>query len=105
MDGRSCAIVGGAGHIGRAAGSALAELGARVLLVDVDGARAEAAARALGEDFGVECAALALDVSDARAASEVPAEALRRFGRLDVVVHSAALVGSSPLPGWSCAFE
>jgi NAD(P)-dependent dehydrogenase (short-subunit alcohol dehydrogenase family) len=102
---RACAIAGGAGHIGRAAAAALAELGARVLVIDTDAAGAETVARSCSAEFAVDCAALTLDVSDAEAAHEVAAQALRRFGRLDVLVHSAALVGSSELAGWTCEFS
>lgn len=93
LSGRVAVITGGQGHIGRAAAEALAELGAAVVLVDM----ADGPARA---DLS-----LTVDLEDEAAARGVPAAVLERFGGLDILVHSAALVGTSALTGWTTPVE
>jgi NAD(P)-dependent dehydrogenase (short-subunit alcohol dehydrogenase family) len=105
MTGRVAAVAGGAGHVGSAVADALAELGAAVVVVDLDGPAADARAGALRAAFGVDAQALAVDLADEEAARGVAAFVRARCGRLDVLVNAAALVGTSPLEGWSVPFE
>jgi NAD(P)-dependent dehydrogenase (short-subunit alcohol dehydrogenase family) len=93
------ALVTGAGRLGRVACEALVELGAAVVVADVDGAAAEGVAREVGGE------PVAGDVADEEEAGRLVAESLRRAGSLDVLVHTAALVGTSELEGWAEPFE
>lgn len=94
LEGRGALVTGGAGHIGRAAVDALLELGARVVVMDL--ARAEDTANA---DF------VACDLTDVAATRQAVAEAASRLGNLDIVVHSAAFVGTTKFPGWGVPFD
>ncbi len=85
LDGRVALITGGAKGIGRETAKGLASRGATVVIADIDGAAAEAAATALG-GYG-----LAADVTDAARMREVVAEIVARSGRLDVVVANAGI--------------
>lgn len=87
---RVAIITGGAGGIGRAIGARLHAEGARVLLADLDGARAQQAAAEISPD---NAAGAACDVSDEAAVERACDEALQRWGRLDVVVNNAGLMG------------
>ena len=80
------AVITGAGHgIGKAIAAALATAGASVIVADVDGASAEAAAREMGGEGRV------LDVSDSTAVDAFFAETARRHGRLDILVNNAGV--------------
>jgi NAD(P)-dependent dehydrogenase (short-subunit alcohol dehydrogenase family) len=84
-DGLVAAITGGAQGIGLAAGRLLVEMGARVVLMDLDAAAAVAAAAGIG----AAAWGCGLDVTDAasvRAAFDGVAE---REGRLDILVNNA----------------
>lgn len=104
LRGRVALVTGGAGHLGRTAAETLAELGAGLVVVDLDAARCAAIAEDLRGRFGVPAFGLAADLareSDVRAiAPRVSAE----FGRLDVLINCAALVGTSGLKGWAVPF-
>jgi NAD(P)-dependent dehydrogenase (short-subunit alcohol dehydrogenase family) len=82
-DGLVAAITGGARGIGLAAGQLLVAMGARVVLMDRDGA-AEAAA-----ELGTAGWGLALDVTDEAAVHAAFAEVAEREGRLDILVNNA----------------
>lgn len=105
MRGRVVLITGGAGHVGRAAGEAFAELGADLVLLDLDEDGARRSAADLARRFGVDALPLVHDLERDGAAPAAVGEAAAWHGRLDVLVNAAALVGTSELPGWATAFE
>lgn len=105
MTGRRAVIAGGAGHIGRAAAEAFAELGAAVVLLDLEAERTAAAAAAVAERFGGEATGLAVDLEDEADLCRAAEAIGTRFGTVDVLVNAAALVSSMPLEGWTTPFE
>jgi NAD(P)-dependent dehydrogenase (short-subunit alcohol dehydrogenase family) len=90
LDGQVAIVTGGAGDIGRASGALFARAGARVVLADVRAADLEAAVEGIraagGEAMGVAC-----DLQDAAACAEVVEDAVRAFGRVDVLFNNAAV--------------
>ena len=105
LQGRVALITGGAGEIGRAMAGALAELGATIVLADLRKQHVEDAAAALSKASGSHAAGFVVDLSDAGATRALPADVANRFGRLDIVINNAALVGTSDLAGWAVPFE
>jgi NAD(P)-dependent dehydrogenase (short-subunit alcohol dehydrogenase family) len=85
LDGKAALVTGGASGLGRAASRALADAGARVLVVDLD---AEDAA-GVAEEIGGE--PFAADVSKLEENLAMVAEAERLFGRLDLVYLNAGV--------------
>ena len=80
-------VTGGANGIGWAICQRLAADGYRVALADLDGAAAAARARELGQDH----LALPVDLTDPRAAANLPGWAVTELGGLDVVVNNAGM--------------
>jgi NAD(P)-dependent dehydrogenase (short-subunit alcohol dehydrogenase family) len=104
LSGRVALITGGAGHLGRAIADVLAELGASVALLDLSAEGCETEARRLVSTHGARAMSLPLDLEKDGAARAAPESVQREFGRLDILVNNAALVGTSALPGWSVPF-
>lgn len=104
LTGRVGLVVGGAGHLGGVAAEALADLGAQVALADLDedGARGRAGQLATGDTSHF---AFGVDLTVAAAATRLVEDVVAAAGRLDVVVLTAAYVGSTPLKGWAVPFE
>lgn len=105
LSGRRAIITGGAGHIGLAAGEAMVELGATVAILDIDKAGCEKRAKDLSQirpgcAYSVPC-----DLRDEQATRGAVKELIRKLGGLDIVVHSAAYVGTTEMPGWAVPFE
>lgn len=88
--GRTAVVTGGARGFGEGFGRALAEAGAHVVLVDIDGAAAEeTAARFRAE--GLAATGLAGDVTDEARMAEVMVHAAALHGGIDLLVNNAGL--------------
>ena len=91
LEGRVAIVTGAAQGIGRAIAEKLHEEGASVVVADLNGeGAASAAARAL-DGLAVEA-----DVSSEADTARVAAEALARYGKIDVLVNAAAIVPFIP---------
>jgi len=82
-------ITGAASGIGRALATALVQRGARVVLADVNGAAAQAAADTLSADG--RTSAVTLDVTDAASVARVINETVAAHGRLDYLFNNAGI--------------
>jgi meso-butanediol dehydrogenase/(S,S)-butanediol dehydrogenase/diacetyl reductase len=87
LDNRRALVTGAGSGIGRAIARALAKHGARVCVTDIDMEKATATA----ERIGPAAFALALDVTNAQATTEVFREAHARLGGLDLVCANAGV--------------
>lgn len=85
-------ITGAAGAIGSAAARRFASEGAHVVILDRDRARAAEVADMLGQD-GTQALAVTADVSSEAEVDRATAEAMARFGRLDVLFNNAGISG------------
>lgn len=105
LQGRVALIAGGAGHIGSAMAEALAELGASIAVADIDSKGCADCADQLKSSYQVEAVPLIVDLADEAALRAVPKAVADHFGRLDILVHSAAWVGTTQTPGWVVPFD
>ena len=105
LAGRVALVTGGAGHIGRSIGHALAELGADIAVIDISSSGAADAAAELSRQWKVAAAGFDCDLEQAEAVRDLPRRVRQRFGRIDIIVNCAAFVGTSGLEGWAVPFE
>jgi NAD(P)-dependent dehydrogenase (short-subunit alcohol dehydrogenase family) len=105
LSGRVALVTGAAGHLGRTIGDTLGECGASIVVLDLARQACEAEASRLANTHGVKTMALPVDLEDFAAIRTVPEAIASRFGRLDVLINNAALVGASALDGWSVPFS
>lgn len=90
LDGKVAIITGAAGGIGVAAAKLFAAEGAKLMLVDLDGDRLAALALSIGDDRAGFAVA---DVTDAQQAKGYVAQAVERFGGVDIAVLNAGIEG------------
>jgi 3-oxoacyl-[acyl-carrier protein] reductase len=90
LDGRVALVTGGGRGIGAAIAQALARAGARVLIANRTGAAGEAIAAGIRAE-GLQADAMACDIGRRVEADAAVAQAVARFGALDIVVHNAAI--------------
>jgi 3(or 17)beta-hydroxysteroid dehydrogenase len=82
-------ITGGASGVGRACASLLAREGAQVVIADLDVQRGQEVAGELGPD---RASFVRMDISSEDEWSTAMTGALERFGRIDALVNSAAIL-------------
>ena len=88
LENRTAVITGGAQGIGLAVAERFVAEGARVVLADLDGAAAEAAAKELGPDVATGIACDVVNGEDVERALET---AVATYGSLDIVVNNAGI--------------
>ncbi len=92
LDDKHCIITGGAGSVGLASAKAMAEEGARIMLVDRDMAALEQAADSIGAKDTLIAAA---DISDSTQVQAFVKQAAENWGKIDVVFANAGISGTN----------
>jgi NAD(P)-dependent dehydrogenase (short-subunit alcohol dehydrogenase family) len=93
LKGKSAIITGAARGIGAAFAAAYVREGATVAIADIDMARAEQTATAIG----LSAFAIRLDVSDQASIDSAVAEVEKRCGGIDILINNAALFDMAPI--------
>ena len=96
LSGRVAVVTGGHGELAEAIAGVLAELGCALVLAARHAEPCEALAARLAADHAVPATGVAADVTDEADVDRLVATATERFGRLDVLVNSAATFWSAP---------
>jgi 3-oxoacyl-[acyl-carrier protein] reductase len=89
LHGKICLVTGGASGIGAAICLAFANEGATVVVVDLNLGQAQALAGTFPKAVALQC-----DVSAPEQVDEAFASVVEKFGRLDVVVNNAGILGA-----------
>jgi len=89
IENKAAIVTGGSTGVGKAIAQELALNGARVLITARDKDRLEATANSIREYTGADIIAVASDVSEAEAPTQLVKEALTQFGGVDILVNNA----------------
>ena len=92
FDGKTALITGGARGIGYATARLLAEGGAKLALVDINGELVEASARKLAAETKAQVIGVRADITSEDAVSGMIAQVKEKLGAVDIFVSSAAIL-------------
>jgi len=95
LGGRVAIVAGGGRGIGRSSSLILAEAGAGLVVVDIEGERANAVAKEI-VDSGGRAIPVVADVRESRQVDSVVEAALREFGRIDALINIIGLASWAP---------
>lgn len=95
LDGKVAVVTGGAGILGRHFCTALAEAGASVSAIDINGPELELVTSAIAQRFPGRIIGIQADVSKPADVSRAVATTIDTFGRIDVLHNNAASKGSN----------
>ncbi|OQA92700.1 MAG: 3-oxoacyl-(acyl-carrier-protein) reductase FabG [Elusimicrobia bacterium ADurb.Bin231] len=84
-------VTGGAQGIGREIASGLANLGAKLTIVDVNEEQARTSAEEISKICGVETFSIKIDVSLSADTDMMAKKVIEKFGRLDILVNNAGI--------------
>ena len=93
LSGRVAVVTGGSGLLGKHFCRGLADFGARVAVIDLDGRGAKAFAQELQETFGPRCIGLVCDVTDPKAVTAMANEVQSKLGPICILHNNAATKG------------
>ncbi|MBI5400387.1 SDR family oxidoreductase [Candidatus Saganbacteria bacterium] len=96
ISGKTAIVTGGAMGIGFGIANRLAEAGANVLIADLNGDQAAAAAAKLAET-DLKAKAICVDISKEDDVKKMVAAAVNLFGSLDILVNNAGIFPNVPL--------
>ena len=88
--GKCALITGAAVGIGRAVALKLAECGAKLILVDVDIEKLECVKKEI-QNYTNDVLVFECDITDEEKVSYVTEEALKQFGKIDILINNAAV--------------
>jgi NAD(P)-dependent dehydrogenase (short-subunit alcohol dehydrogenase family) len=111
LDGQVVVITGAGGGIGFEAGRALAWLGGRVVIAEINPKTGKAAAETINREFGPGvCSFVQTDVGDERSVANLARQAFKIFGKVDVVFNNATIaplgaVKDKPIADWDASYR
>jgi 2-dehydro-3-deoxy-D-gluconate 5-dehydrogenase len=103
LGGKAVLVTGGSKGIGKATAHAMAAEGARVVICSRNQSALDDTARAIKKDTGKDVESIAVDLSTLEGVERAAAEAVRRLGRLDVLVNNAGTTIRKPPDALSIA--
>jgi len=105
LSGKRALITGANGALGRIFAESLAELGADLVLVDIQESNFETFSTQISSKWGVAVESLVCDLEVQSERSKLIKSVKSESKTLDILINNAALVGSSDLQGWGVPFE
>jgi NAD(P)-dependent dehydrogenase (short-subunit alcohol dehydrogenase family) len=89
LSGKVCVVTGGAGIIGSVLSKALASVGIRVAILDLDLEKAENTAKIIAENYQTECIGLNANVIDKPSLIAAKKVINSKFGNIDFLINAA----------------
>ncbi len=111
LAGQVAAVTGAGGGIGLEAARALAWLGARVVIAEIDPVRGQAAATRLCQEFGPLAACfIRTDVGDEGSVANLASQAGEIYGKVDILINNATInplggVTERPIADWDASYR
>lgn len=98
LGGRTAVVTGGGRGLGKAIAQRLCEAGANVLIADIDGGLASAAAADLASRYSGNAIGVFMDVADTASVTAAADLAVESFGAIDIWVNNAGIFPSVRIP-------
>src|SRR6187551_3316846 len=91
LTGKAAIITGGSKGLGLAMGAGLASAGANIMLVNRNAEEGIQAAKELSSMYGVKAISYAADITSQENTEAMAKEAIKAFGKIDILINSAGI--------------
>jgi 2-deoxy-D-gluconate 3-dehydrogenase len=108
VKGKVALITGGGGFLGKQYGEVLAEGGAKIVLVDLEGQRCSRNAREIEKKFSTKSLSIQVDISKRNSVREMVKKILTKHKKIDILINNAAFTakyGSQKKDGYFSSVE
>lgn len=105
LSGRVALVTGGGGHIGRVICETLCELNCNVAIHDLDLKKCREVEAKLLKSYRCEIKSFQADLIKKEEIESLIPEVIKNFSRLDILIHCAAFVGTTKIPGWAVPLD
>lgn len=89
-------VTGASGGLGVQMAKALANQGAKIIVMARRQEKIDAVAKEIADEFGVETAAIRIDITDTDIVEDAIKQAVDRFGRIDILINNAGTGAVAP---------
>ena len=89
LNGKVCAITGGAGVIGKALVQGLSSVGVKVAILDINKEMADKVAAEIEKESGVKCIGVEANVLDKTSLEKAKSEINQKLGKIDILINGA----------------
>ncbi len=96
LDNKIAVVIGGAGGIGEACCTALAQQGAKVVVADMNLEKASEVAKRINTDTDSEAVAMPLDVGKEESIANLADDVVKKYGTIDILVNSQGINAKMP---------
>ena len=96
LSGQVAIVTGASGGLGVQMAKALANQGANICVMARRQEKIDQVAAEIAEEFGVETAAIRIDITDTQVVEEAVAACMERFGRIDILINNAGTGAVAP---------
>tara|TARA_B100000029_G_scaffold510477_1_gene602056 strand:+ start:406 stop:1203 length:798 start_codon:yes stop_codon:yes gene_type:complete len=94
LDGKVVVVTGAAGNLGSEYADGLSQMGANVVLCDLDLDKCKNLSKILNKKYNVESIALKLDLTKKSSISNLVKKTFAKFSKIDVLINNAAYQGT-----------
>jgi NAD(P)-dependent dehydrogenase (short-subunit alcohol dehydrogenase family) len=105
LKGRRALITGAAGGLGKVMADTLAELGASLVLIDLESTEFSAMSKVLEQQWGIKTECYICDLEQQMQRTKLIEKLINDGYELNILINNAAFVGTSDLEGWVTPFE
>lgn len=105
LDGRTALVTGACGFLGSVICETLAEQGCDLILLDLPDSNFQDLHKRIKKQNDVKIYTIESNLEDSDSRASAITKVLKEHKKLNILINTAALVGSTPLDGWATPFK
>ena len=97
MTEKTVIITGAAGLLGQQYAMGLSQLGANIVLADMDYSKCKQISKQLNEEFNTNSFPIKVDISNKKSVKNLTNQTMKKYSKIDVLINNAAYQGNDKI--------